>query len=669
MVLREDDNGIPKYAYSNPFMADSLGYTHEEFKALLKEDCFAAIYDADRDKTASARNSVLEGEIVDSISRQKKKDGSFVWILAHIRKVNVDGHRGMLFLFSRIQELIGLQNELAEKNDAWNDIIKSIPIGLWVFRSDRGVRTTISINSNLVNLANYLGKQLDSRKREWTEAEIAMLLNQDLYAFCDDEDKHLVDKMLIECENSIMASCVFRLHGSTKKNTVYIFTTCACKKAEDGSKTYYVTFQNATENERGRIELSEKQEKLYELSYFDALTGVKNRNAYNEYADFCRKNRMYNVGFAFCDLNGLKKVNDTLGHNYGDRMLLQFTDIVKEYFDVNQIYRISGDEFVVICPDIERIEFVNRMGAIIDKMQEEDNLASVGFIWKTNASDVMRRTQQAEQIMYVEKQRYYESNRNISSKHRPQILEALLESFDKGEFVMYLQPKTSIDGSKIIGAEALARKIDSNGNIIPPYEFVPQLENHKLIPKLDFFIMEQACKFLQEQYELGNDDFAVSVNVSRVTIVENDFMSNVIAILDKYDFVRSNLDFELTESNKTMDSIRLEEYMVQLKKLGIKISIDDMGTEYSTLAMLILDGVNWVKLDRSLVSHLGQDKDKTLLKHVINMCHDLKLSVIAEGVETDEVRIELMEMGCDAYQGYLTSKPIPVDEFKEKFLK
>lgn len=168
---------------------------------------------------------------------------------------------------------------------------------------------------------------------------------------------------------------------------------------------------------------------------------------------------------------------------------------------------------------------------------------------------------------------------------------------------------------------------------------------------------------------MGNDDFSVSVNVSRVTIAENEFMNTVRGILQKYDFIRSNLDFELTESNKTMDSLRLEEYIVELKKLDIKISIDDMGTEYSTLALLTMDGINWVKLDRSLVTHLKQGKDKTLLRHIINMCHDLGMKVIAEGVETDEVRLQLMAMDCDAYQGYLTSKPIPEQEFKDKFLR
>lgn len=660
-----NDEGKLEYAYSNPFLAKSLGYEHEELQEILSKEVFALIYGADRKKTMQAREKVLNGEVVNSITRQVRKDGSPVWILAHIRMIEIDGHAGMFFLFSRIQELIGLQDELTKKNATWNDIIESIPIGICVFREYKGIRTTLSINKNLVNVANSAGMQIDNKRREWTEAELGMVLNKDLYAFCENEDIPLLQKMFVECEDSPLATGVFRLHGSSLGNVVYIRVTCSVKHADDGSRTYYMTLQNVTKEENYRRELFKKQAQLYELSYYDSMTGIKNRNAYNDYVVYCKKNKIHDVGFAFCDLNGLKTVNDTIGHLYGDQMIKHFTGILKEYFYNDNIYRISGDEFIIISPDTDRFAFQNKMGELIDRMRSEDNLASIGFIWKKEVSDIPRRAQQAEQLMYVEKQRYYEASRNISSKHRPQILESLLQNFEDGCFVMYLQPKTSIDGSKVIGAEALARKIDARGNIIAPYEFVPQLEREKLIPKLDFYIMEQACKFLQEQHQRGNDDFAVSVNVSRVTIVENEFMETVRSIIKKYDFISSNLEIELTESNKTMDSIRLEEYIVELKKMNIKVSIDDMGTEYSTLALLTLDGINWVKLDRSLVTHLGQGKDRTLLKHIINMCHDLGLQVIAEGVETDDVRMQLMEMGCDAYQGYLTSKPIPVSEFKE----
>lgn len=668
LVNVDDGKGGLKYAYSNAFLAESLGYTNEELKELLTNSCFAAIYEADWEKTKAARARVLDGEIVDSISRQKKKDGSIIWVLAHIRKVMLDGKPGIILLFSGVQELVGLQNELSAQNKTWNDILQSVPVGLLVYKEEYGVRTTLSINRVLVAFANAVGTQLDSKHRDWSEAEMSMILNQDIYAFCENEDVPLVAKMLEDSETKPITESVFRLRGSKMATAVYIHATCSSKVTGDKSRTYYVTYQNVTEAENRKRELIEKQELLFRMSYYDTMTDVRNRNAYNQYSEFCKNNRIFNVGFAFCDINGLKKTNDTLGHYHGDRMIQHFIETLKEFFDRDSIYRISGDEFVVIYPNIDRESFQDKMKLLLSRIEEDDNIASIGYVWKESASDIQRRVTQAEQLMYIEKQRYYEINRTANSKHRPRMLESLLKEFEEKRFVMFLQPKTSIDGSKVIGAEALARKYDPDGNLILPYAFVPQLEHERLIPILDFFMLDETCKFLEEQHHLGNDSFAISVNISRVTIAENDFIRTVSSIMDKYDFEHYNLELELTESSKTLDSIRLEEYLVQLKKLGVMISLDDMGTDYSSLSLLTVEGFDWVKLDRSFVIQLDQEKVLILVKHMINTCHDLNLKVIAEGVETDECRELLMGLGCDAYQGYLKSRPIPAKEFKEKFL-
>lgn len=670
LINVKDGKGSLKFAYANRYFASFLGYTYEELTQLLTENCFAAIYDEDMEKARASRKDVLAGKIVNSISRQKKKDGSPIWIRAHIRQIELDGVKGMLFLFSTIQDLIGLQDELSLKNREFADIIDSIPIGLVVYKIDNGITKILAINKALLEVANYVGTMIGSRHERWTGEELSDMFCRDMFAVCEEDDIPRVNEMLHKSEKGETTHCTFRLRGSVERGTtIYLYSTCASRILENQDRIYYVTYQDVTETENRKRELYQKQTMLYNMSYYDALTGVKNRNAYNEFKKFCRNNRIYNVGLAFCDLNGLKHTNDTLGHQYGDQMLCRFVSVLEEYFDVEYIYRLSGDEFVVIQPEIERSDFQGIVGNLSKRMQEEDNLASIGFIWKANVSDIQRRTTQAEQIMYVEKQRYYEESRTINSKHRPKFLESLLKDFENGRFVMYLQPKTAIDDSKIIGAEALARKIGPDGKLVPPYEFVPLLEHEKLIPKLDLYILELVCSFLQEQHRLGIEDFSVSVNISRVTIVEMDFIKTVEDMLNKYQFLHKNLELELTESNETMDSIRLEEYMVQLKKLGVKISLDDVGNDYSSLNMLIMEGVDWIKLDRSLILKLGQEKADKLLKHVINMSHDLNIKVIAEGVETDKDRILLKEMNCDAYQGYLKSKPIPKEEFVERFLR
>ena len=182
-------------------------------------------------------------------------------------------------------------------------------------------------------------------------------------------------------------------------------------------------------------------------------------------------------------------------------------------------------------------------------------------------------------------------------------------------------------------------------------------------------MLEEVCKFLEELKKEGRTDFVVSVNMSRVTFEELDFISHVEEVCNKYDFNRSQLEFELTESNKTIDQIRFDDYIQKIKNIGISISLDDVGTDYASLCMLIIEGIDVLKVDRSLIVQIDKKNTQILLKHLNAMAHELGIKVLAEGVETDDVRLALEELGCDYYQGYLLSPPIPADKFKKEFLQ
>lgn len=654
--------------YFNDYVADILGYTREEMEAVIYDDPLAMIYPLDREKVSiSVRKAATDG-FSKLMGRMVAKDGHGIWIIGHYCSVTLGSEKAVVVTFTNVDEIVGASIANKTMSDKLAAIVNSIPVGIAIFNIKDGKNNTLAINDNMVTFCESMGKKLDGNDRRWTKEGLILLLNQNIYVFSKDEDIKYIDKMLTESEHEFFTNCYFRLRGSTEGNEVFIYSTCHRKENEDGSANYYVTFQDFTDMFLQERKIRKQQNELMLLSYYDPLTKAKNRNAYNAFIEKCKTERLYNVGVAFADLNGLKKVNDTLGHNFGDKMFIRFINIIKKFFDLENVFRISGDEFVIINANISKSEFQERMRHVIDGLAADENVASIGYIWKENVSDIKRRASQAEAIMYVEKQKYYETERCIVSKHRPILLNTLLRDLENNRYVMYLQPKCGINGGKALGAEALVRKIDENGNIIPPYEFIPVLEHEKLIPKIDMFMLEEVCKLLQELKQNGNEEFKISVNMSRVTLVENDYIKNISDICSRYNFNRSQLEFEMTESNATMDSIRLEDYLKQIKELGIGVSLDDVGTDYSSLPLLILDGVDTVKLDRSLVIQLSNEKAKKLLMHVIDMCHDLGLSIIAEGVETDEVRQALAEMNCDMYQGYLMSKPVPALEFKERFL-
>ncbi|MBQ1604816.1 MAG: EAL domain-containing protein, partial [Lachnospiraceae bacterium] len=160
----------------------------------------------------------------------------------------------------------------------------------------------------------------------------------------------------------------------------------------------------------------------------------------------------------------------------------------------------------------------------------------------------------------------------------------------------------------------------------------------------------------------------ISLNVSRVHLQTDDFVKKINHMVDRHQIPHQYLEFELTESNQTIDQIRFDDYIQKIKSLGISISLDDVGTDYASLRMLIIEGIDVLKIDRSLIVQIDKENTQVLLKHLSAMAHELGIKVLAEGVETDDVRQALEELNCDYYQGYLLSPPIPVDKFKQEFL-
>lgn len=655
--------------YANEAACRLLMENPEEATASLDADPYAFIYPADRNRVREAVAKCMTEENVKETYRVIDKDGQMVWVLAHFHSMRIGEDVHIVIIYSNISEMMSAQVQLSSESTKLLDIINSIPSAIAIFEiDDDGKTTLITLNDQMVTLADTVGNALDGNNRRWTKEELSVLFNQSIFAFCANSDTHLAAGMLKESKSGKESGCVFCLRGSSPENTIYIRSRCFSKPVSDTSRYYYITFEDFTKDKLQEIALEEEQELLKTLSYTDPLTKVKNRNSMNGFVIECRKKPLKNAGLLFADLNGLKRVNDVLGHKYGDEMIERFVLILRKYFDDAYIFRMSGDEFISISPDIDRSVFMSKMQLLQFDIEANEDIASVGYVWEETLSDLKLISSRAEQIMYVEKQRYYEKEKSLQSKHRPILLNSLLADFEHGRFKMYLQPKGDIESSKIVGAEALVRKIDETGRVVAPYEFIPQLEKERLIPKIDFYMLEEVCRFLEKLKKLGITDFKVSVNMSRVTLVENNYIDIIESIINRYDFNVSQLEFEITESNETMDNLRLEDYIRRIKSLGIGISLDDVGTEYSSLPMLLLDGIDTIKLDRSLIVQAKSDKARMMLKSIIDMCHGFGMTVIAEGVETDDIREDLGNIDCDIYQGYLLSKPISEEEFVERFI-
>lgn len=405
-------------------------------------------------------------------------------------------------------------------------------------------------------------------------------------------------------------------------------------------------------------------EALTKKSYQDPLTGLNNRLAYDEMLDHLR-GKEFPVGVGFLDINGLKWINDTLGHDMGNKVIQKICTILNEHIEQQYIYRISGDEFVMIWPDVDYKVFMSAAKKLEAALFAEKNIASFGFVWGKE-EDTGIAVRKAEKAMQTAKNKFYAANAELKDS-RPGYLDALLQEFRDSTFIPYLQPLYSIQYNRVYGAEVLVRKIDPYGNIHTPVEFISIMECEHMISMVDFTMLRQACELIQKWKPVW-PDIVLNVNFSRNTLMEPDFLERIDQILSETGADPAQLIFEITESSQNIQLESLCSLLDEVKQRGISLAIDDLGTEAACLEMLYLPQISVAKIDKSLIDKAEHiDREQLVIRHLIDLCHDLNMRCVAEGIETDS-QIELLKkLGCDKLQGYKIGKPMLSEDFLRQF--
>ena len=405
-------------------------------------------------------------------------------------------------------------------------------------------------------------------------------------------------------------------------------------------------------------------EALTKKSYQDPLTGLNNRLAYDEMLDHLR-GKEFPVGVGFLDINGLKWINDTLGHDMGNKVIQKICTILNEHIEQQYIYRISGDEFVMIWPDVDYKVFMSAAKKLEAALFAEKNIASFGFVWGKE-EDTGIAVRKAEKAMQTAKNKFYAANAELKDS-RPGYLDALLQEFRDSTFIPYLQPLYSIQYNRVYGAEVLVRKIDPHGNIHTPVEFISIMECEHMISMVDFTMLRQACELIQKWKPVW-PDIVLNVNFSRNTLMEPDFLERIDQILSETGADPAQLIFEITESSQNIQLESLCSLLDEVKQRGISLAIDDLGTEAACLEMLYLPQISVAKIDKGLIDKAEHiDREQLVIKHVVDLCHDLNMRCVAEGIETDS-QIELLKkLGCDKLQGYKIGKPMLPEDFLRQF--
>lgn len=419
---------------------------------------------------------------------------------------------------------------------------------------------------------------------------------------------------------------------------------------------------------------------LHRLSYHDLLTNALNRNAFMDVLSQFRPGQYASAGIIYIDINGMKEINDFYGHHQGDKILITTVAKVFNLFKPDELFRIGGDEFVIITYDLTETDFYEKFNLLRNIFCEKTNLPfsiATGSCWVKSPSDLNSLLQQADSAMYTDKKKFY-YGKEKTSRYRHNLddilnlanYSALQEALTAGQFCIYFQPKISLDTEEFIGSEALIRYINQAGEIIAPNNFIPILEEARLIKMLDLYVFEEVCKQINIWKERKMRVKPVSINLSRSTLSYHFLADQLLALITKHNIDISLLELEVTETAEVDNQLVFSQALEKLKEYGFSISIDDFGVRNASLSLFTTIKFDILKLDRSLVKTLAQNqKARILIRSLAVICSDLGIKLIAEGVETLEQLDILKELRCNEVQGYLFSKPLPLNDFENKYLQ
>lgn len=424
--------------------------------------------------------------------------------------------------------------------------------------------------------------------------------------------------------------------------------------------------------------LSEKR--LEQLAHYDALTGLPNRVLIHDRLrqSLAQAGRQEGkVGVMFVDVDHFKKINDTLGHEFGDALLQRVARHMSEAVRTDDtVGRLGGDEFAVILNTLSHGEDAQR---VADKIKAEFAQplrigetelyikVSIGIaLYPGDGVDAGALLKHADVAMYSAKSsgrntfKFYNAEMNARALELLRIEHGLHNALIRGEFVLVYQPKIDVATNGIAGFEALLRWQHPDRGMILPDDFIPLLEDSGLILPVGEWVLETVCAQLSAWERAGLDEVQVSINLSARQFSSKDLAQRFRAIMEKHHVNPRCIELEITESALMVDPEAARCTLDYLKALGIKLSIDDFGTGYSSLAYLKRFPIDTLKIDASFVRDITSNADDAIITStVIAMAHSLRLTVVAEGVETAEQLAFLSERGCDQFQGYFASKPLP----------
>ena len=504
------------------------------------------------------------------------------------------------------------------------------------------------------------------------------------YQYISEMDKSKVLEYYLECQEKMTDQFHFEYRLCINNGDI-IWVSMKAKIIRDAKNRMVRMSGSITDIN----EVKQKEERIYRLAYHDFLTGIPNRVLLQE-----QMKRILTVPHDNCysaiyciDLDNFKQINDTLGHDYGDLLL---KTLAKELMELKSedyfLFRSGGDEFIAIIENISSKEeiavWAENMNNLICQHwfiagSEVFVTASIGItVVPDDGLNPQKLLRNADTAMYAAKEmgkggyKFFHEDMFQKVAKRTELEADLRRALEKQEFVVYYQPYFNITDGSIAGMEALIRWFHNKKGYIPPSDFIPVAEETGMIKEIGQWVLEETCRQSKRWEHQGLRNLPIAVNVSKIQLEDRRFVTDLTRLLGDLELDPRFLQLEITESCIMKSMEHSIEKLDAIKNMGIRISLDDFGTGYSSLNYLQTLPIDIVKIDRSFVNEISRRPHNTLIiNDIISIAHKSQMSVIAEGVETEDQLSYLRQENCDAMQGFYRCRPLPGKEVEQWLIR
>ncbi len=425
---------------------------------------------------------------------------------------------------------------------------------------------------------------------------------------------------------------------------------------------------------------------IYYAAYVDQLTGLPSKTKHKMDVQELIDKQEKRYAYVTFDVDNFKYINEMFGYEYGNKILIHIAKTIKAFVEPGELYaRISSDNFAMLLTDMgtkkeltARINELFRMVAEYREPEEELNVCSLSFscgVYRIDGKPDINAVRANANLARTEGKKnvlddivFYDENLKTRRVEEKELEYEAEEALVNKEFLVYFQPKYDVGTEQIIGAEALVRWNHPVRGMLSPGLFVPVFESNGFITEVDLYVLNQVCELIEEWMAAGIPPICISVNLSRVHLYERDLVKRLTEVVNVHHVPPEYIEFELTESAFYDETESLLRVMSEIKAAGFRLSMDDFGSGYSSLNLLRRLPVDVLKLDKVFLEDCDEENDETrgkrIVMHVISMAKDLKMEVLAEGVETLDQKEFLQNAKCDMIQGYYYARPMPMNEFE-----